>query len=139
MYKLTVTPRFGDADGLRHVNNNVLGAWFELGRNDIFKFFSPELKLDYEHWKLIMVHTDYDFLAQIYLNSDVEIRTYILKVGNSSFTVGHEAWQDGVLKAKGRAIIVHFDFIEQESKRIPDDIRAKLEEHLMSEEDIGKN
>lgn len=35
MFKIKVTPRFGDTDALRHVNNNVLGDWFELGRNDL--------------------------------------------------------------------------------------------------------
>ncbi|KUK74851.1 MAG: Thioesterase, partial [Methanobacterium sp. 42_16] len=33
MYTISVTPRFGDADGLRHINNIVLAEWFELARN----------------------------------------------------------------------------------------------------------
>lgn len=131
-------PRFGDVDGLRHVNNTALANWFELGRNDIFKFFTPDLDLSYEKWKLIMLRTEFDFVDQIFYCDDIEIRTYVLKIGNSSFTLGHEAWQDNTLKVKGKAIIVHYDFIEQESKRIPDDIRLKLEEHVIAEEDIGK-
>lgn len=138
MFKVTVTPRFGDLDGLRHVNNNVVGIWFELGRNDFFRFFTPDLSLDYENWKLIMVRTEYDFTGQIYYDGDVEIKSYILRVGNSSFTTGHEAWQCGELKAKGKSVIVHYDFIKQESKPIPEDIKAKLREHLINEEDIGK-
>lgn len=138
MFKVNVTPRFGDIDGLRHVNNNVLGVWFEIGRNDIFRFFTPDLSLTYEDWKLILVHSDYDYLGQMFFDGDVEIRTYITKIGNSSFTIGHEAWQNEELKAKGSVVIVHFDFIEQKSMTIPDDIRKKLEEHLIAEEDIGK-
>lgn len=138
MFKIKVMPRFGDVDGLRHVNNTALANWFELGRNDIFKFFTPDLDLSYEKWKLIMLRTEFDFVDQIFYCDDIEIRTYVLKIGNSSFTLGHEAWQDNTLKVKGKAIIVHYDFIEQESKRIPDDIRLKLEEHVIAEEDIGK-
>ncbi|MDO5849208.1 MAG: thioesterase family protein [Methanobrevibacter sp.] len=138
MFKISMTPRFGDIDGLRHVNNNVLGVWFETGRNDIFRFFTPNLSLDYEDWKLILVRTEYDYLGQMFFDGDVEIRTYITKIGNSSFTIGHEAWQDNELKAKGLAVLVHFDFIEQKSVPIPDDIRTKLEEHLIDEADIGK-
>lgn len=138
MFKISITPRFGDIDGLRHVNNNVLGIWFEKGRNDIFRFFTPDLSLSYDDWKLIMVRTEYDFVGQIYYNADVEIRTYVLKIGNSSFTIGHEAWQCGELKVKGQAVLVHFNFNEQKSVRIPDDIREKLSQHLINEEDIGK-
>lgn len=138
MFKINVVPRFGDVDGLKHVNNNVVGIWFELGRNDIFRFFTPDLNLDYENWKLIMVRTEYDFIGQMFYDGDVEIRTYILKVGNSSFTTGHEAWQGGELKTKGQAVIVHYDFIEQKSKPIPKEIKEKLNKHLISYEDIGK-
>ncbi len=133
MFKITVTPRFGDIDGLRHVNNTVLAVWFEKGRNPIFRLFTPDLDLSYEKWKLILVRTEFDFLAQMYYGSDVEIRSYITHIGNSSFTIGHEAWQDGELKARGRAVLVHYDFIEQKKKPIPPEIRAQLEEHLVEE------
>jgi len=139
MFRITVTPQFGDVDGLKHVNNNVVGNWFELGRNPIFRFFTPDLNLSYETWKLIMVRTEADFVGQIYYGEDVEIRTYILHIGNTSFTTGHEAWQNGELKAKGKSVVVNFDFIKQEKQPIPDDIRKKLEEHLIKEEDIGKD
>ncbi|MDI9618392.1 thioesterase family protein [Methanothermobacter sp.] len=134
MFRITVTPRFGDIDGLRHVNNTVLAVWFEKGRNPIFRMFTPDLDLSYEKWKLILVRTEFDFLAQMYYGSDVEIRSYITHIGNSSFTIGHEAWQDGELKAKGKAVLVHYDFIEQRKKPIPPDIRSKLEEHLVEED-----
>jgi acyl-CoA thioester hydrolase len=60
-----------------------------------------------EKWKLILVRNEIDFSGQIRYGRDVEIRTYILKIENSSFTVGNEVWQDGVIKAKGISIIVH--------------------------------
>jgi acyl-CoA thioester hydrolase len=130
MFKIIITPKFGDVDALKHITNTVLADWFETGRNDIFKFFTPDFDLTYEKWKLIMARTTYDFIEQMYLGKNVEIRTFILKIGNSSFTIGHEAWQDGRLKVKGDAVCVHFDFIEQKSKPIPKDIREKLEEHI---------
>ncbi len=134
MFIETVTPRFGDADGLRHINNIALVEWFEVGRNPIFRMFTPDLDLSYENWKLILVRTEFDYLGQMYYGRDVEIRNYITHIGNSSFTIGHEAWQDGELKAKGKAVLVHFDFIDQKSIPIPDSIRAQLEEHLLIEE-----
>jgi len=134
MFIETVTPRFGDSDGLRHINNIALVEWFEVGRNPIFRMFTPDLDLSYEKWKLILVRTEFDYIGQMFYGRDVEIRNYITHIGNSSFTIGHEAWQDGELKAKGKAILVHFDFINQKSMPIPDPIKAQLEEHLIIEE-----
>jgi len=134
MFTEKVTPRFGDADGLRHINNIALVEWFEVGRNPIFRMFTPDLDLSYENWKLILVRTEFDYMGQMYYGKEVEIRSYITDIGNSSFTIGHEAWQDGELKAKGKAILVHFDFINQKSVPIPDLIRAQLQEHLILED-----
>ncbi len=134
MFVETVTPRFGDTDGLRHINNIALVEWFEVGRNPIFRMFTPDLDLSYEKWKLILVRTEFDYLGQMFYGKDVEIRNYITHIGNSSFTIGHEAWQEGKLKAKGKAVLVHFDFINQKAMPIPESIRAQLHEHLIIEE-----
>ncbi|MFW5987482.1 MAG: acyl-CoA thioesterase [Methanohalophilus sp.] len=134
MFTLTVTPRFGDIDGLRHVNNTVIPEWFEMGRNPIFRIFTPDLDLTPEKWRLIMARTEFDFLGEMYFDGDVEIRTYIARLGNSSFTIGHEAWQRGEIKAKGKAVIVHYDFMEKKSVPIPPEIRTRLEEHLIEEQ-----
>jgi acyl-CoA thioester hydrolase len=74
----------------------------------------------------------------MYYGGDVEIRSYITHIGNSSFTIGHEAWQDEELKAKGKAVLVHYDFINQVPLVIPDETRAELEANFVKEEDIGK-
>ena len=133
MFIEKVTPRFGDADGLRHINNIALVEWFEVGRNPIFRMFTPDLDLSYENWKLILVRTEFDYIGQMLYGEDVEIRSFITKIGNSSFIIGHEAWQEGKLKAKGKAVLVYFDFINQKSMPITSEIRAKLEDHLIIE------
>ena len=107
MFTEKVTPRFGDADGLRHINNTALEEWFE-----------------------------FDYIGQMYYGIDVEIKSYITHIGNSSFTIGHEAWQDGELKAKGKAVLVHFDFLNQRSMPIPELIKAQLQEHLILEDNV---
>lgn len=38
MYLYDITPRFGDIDGLRHVNNTVIPGWFEQARNQIYRY-----------------------------------------------------------------------------------------------------
>jgi acyl-CoA thioester hydrolase len=138
MFSITVSPRFGDIDGLGHINNTVLPVWFEIGRNSIFRLFSPELDLSPDVWHLILVRTEFDFLRQMYFRSDVEIRTFIAKIGNSSFTVGHEAWQEGELKVKGQTVLVYYDFKLQKAMPIPDSIREILKVHLFPAMDTAE-
>ena len=128
MFSKTVTPRFGDVDGLRHINNTMLPVWFELGREPLFRYFNPGMSL--ENWNLIMAHIDVDFVVPMALGADIEIRTTVSKIGRTSFTVHQEAWQSGSLCAKGSAVVVHYDFANKKSLPIPHDIRALLEEHL---------
>jgi acyl-CoA thioester hydrolase len=130
MFTTIVTPRFGDIDGLGHINNVVLASWFELARNPLFRFFEPDLNITHETWPLIMAHTEYDFTDQLFLRYDVEIRTFIDKIGNKSFTVGHEAWQDGRLCTKGKAVVVHYDFLAGQTTPLPEDKKRLLAEHL---------
>ena len=134
MFKTTVTPRFGDIDGLQHANNIAIAIWFEQARNPIFRFFTPDLKLDYESWKLIMARAEYDYVGEMFYGEDVEIHTYITRIGNSSFTIGQEAWQNGKMGAKGETVIVHYDFLEKRSKSISDPIKELLKEHLREKE-----
>ena len=131
MFSITVTPRFGDIDFLGHVNNTVPAFWFELARNDVIRLFDPELELIKESFPLIMVHSDYDFINQVFLKYPVEIKTWISKIGTKSFTVYHEAWQQDRLCVKGNAVIVYYNFVTKLSQPIPEDKRKLLEHHSL--------
>ena len=130
MFKSIIDVSSRDTDSLGHVNNTSLPLWFETSRNPVYKIFNPTMELNPEIWNLIMVHTEFDYLDQIYYGLEVEIRTYIEKIGNTSFTVYQEAWQKGKLRGTGRAILVDFDFNKQEKVEIPEGIKKELQKHL---------
>lgn len=130
MYKFTVTPKFGDFDGLGHVNNTVIPGWFEEARNEIYGYFNPDFS--FKKWNLILARFEVDFVSQIFYNGHVEISTCVSHIGNSSFEVYQEAWQNGKLCSKGKTVLVHFNFKQQKSERIPGTVRTKLEVHLES-------
>ena len=132
MFTTTVSPRFGDMDLLGHINNTVIAAWFEFARNPLIRIFDPGLELKRESFPLTIAHTDYDFLDQIYFQNDVEIRTWIKKIGNKSFTAYHEAWQKERLCVRGSAVMVHFDFISGKTTSIPEDRKKLLAEHMLN-------
>jgi len=132
MFTTIVNPRFGDMDVLGHINNTVPVIWFELARNPLITLFDPELKLDKKTFCLIMAHTDYDYVGQLYYRYEVEIRSWITRIGTKSFTVHQEAWQQGKLRVKGSAVLVHYDFNIEKSTPIPEDKKKLLAEHMLT-------
>ncbi len=131
MFTTTITPRFGDVDALGHINNTVLPVWFETARNPFFRIFQPDLKIDKKTWSLILAHIDFDFLQELTIECDVEIRSSVSRVGSKSFTTLHEAWQNGKLCVRGEAVLVHYDFNIKQTTPIPEHIKAQLSEHLV--------
>lgn len=128
MFVEDYTVRFYETDGLGHVGNTVLVGWFEAARIPIFKIFVPDLIL--EDWPLILANYKVDFVQQIYLQSPVQIKTWISRIGGSSFDVYQECWQNNELKAKGTTTLVHFEYVSKKSRKIPDDIRTTLASHM---------
>ena len=129
MYEITITPGVHNTDGLGHINNGVLTDWFETARTPIYKIFTPTLEFSHDKWKLIMVHSEYDFLNQIFFDKDVEIKTYIKKIGNTSCTVYHELFQNNIKCASGSVVLVYYDYINNKSLKITDDIKDQLKNH----------
>lgn len=127
MFTSHVQPRFSETDALGHINNRALSVWFEEARTPIFRIFNPELS--YKFWNLILARVEVDFVRQIFHGREVEIRTGIQKIGNTSCVVAHEAFQDGQLVSKCLAILIHFDYQTQKAAPIPDDIRLVLSKH----------
>jgi len=70
-----------------------------------------------------------DFVAQSYWHLPVEVRSGVGKIGNSSFHVIQEAWQDGKQIARGHAVMIHFDYETGKAVPIPEEIRKQLAEH----------
>ena len=118
-------PRVSETDGVGHINNVFVPIWFEAGRREIFRIFSP--KLDFVNWRLALVKVTVEYVDQLYLAEIVEIRTGIEKIGTSSFTIREEIHQTDRLCARGEAIYVNYNFQENKSEAISNEIRNKLQ------------
>ncbi|AZQ85870.1 acyl-CoA thioesterase [Colwellia sp. Arc7-635] len=132
MFSEVITPRFCDTDALGHINNTMLPIWFEGAREPVFKIFMPELNL--AQWRLILAKIDVNFHAQIFYGKAVELRTYIGRIGGSSFDVYQELWQNDIKCASGTSVMVNFCYENQSSLKIPADVRCEMEKHLYSAE-----
>ncbi|MDM4772019.1 thioesterase family protein [Solimonas sp. SE-A11] len=128
MFTLTVTPRFYETDAFRHINNTVMTGWFETAREPVLRIFSPQFPV--QGLTLILARIEVDFVAQTHYGAEVTIRTSIEKIGGKSFTVLHEAWQKDHVVARGKAVMVAFDFDAQQSVAVPEAQRVELQKHL---------
>jgi acyl-CoA thioester hydrolase len=130
MFKEIIQPRFNETDALGHINNTVLTHWFEGARDPIFKLFTPDL--DPKAWRLILASISVQFKAELFYGLPVELRTAISMVGNSSFEVQQEAWQQGQCCALGKAVLVQYDFAAKQKMLLSDEQKASLNAHLVS-------
>ncbi|MEI6633033.1 MAG: thioesterase family protein [Chlamydiota bacterium] len=128
MYTKTIEPRFGDADGMGHITNTALPLWFERARNPLYRIFNPGL--DLKKWNLVMARLEVEYKGELFYGRDVEVRSFVSRIGKSSFDVAQEAWQDGSLRATGKVVLVHVDLAHKRPAPLPPSIRRELEKHL---------
>ena len=129
MFTESIKVRFCETDALKHVSNTALAGWFESAREPIFKLFIPDL--DVSRWPLILARYSIDFKAQLYYGQGVEVRTEVARIGNSSFELRQQIWQNHELCAEGLCTMVHFDHQSQKSVAIPATVKTALSEHLV--------
>ncbi len=120
----TIVPRVSETDAAGHINNVFVPIWFEAGRREIFRVLTPDLS--FGDWRAILVNMNVDYEDQIYFHESVEVRTWVDRIGNKSFTVGEELWQGGRRCARGTAVYVNFNFATQGSEALSESVIAQL-------------
>ena len=130
MFSTSIHPRFSDTDALGHINNTVIPVWFLEAREPVLRLFSPTL--DIQSAALAVVRIEIDYLAETRFGSDVEIRTLVARLGNSSLQLAQEVWQDDRLTARGLATLVNFDPQARRATAIPEAVREALSGHMQT-------
>ncbi|GGI86626.1 thioesterase [Shewanella hanedai] len=123
-FNLEIQPRFNETDGLGHINNTVIPVWFEAAREPIFEIFNPSL--DLTKWNLIVAGFTIAYTSPTNYGKPVLVKTWISRVGNSSFEVAQESWQQGKKTAEAKTTLVHYDYTIDKSQAISDDVKAQL-------------
>ncbi|WP_413401107.1 acyl-CoA thioesterase [Pseudoalteromonas sp. KJ71-7] len=130
MFTEKVMPRFSETDALGHINNTVLPVWFEAARVPIFKFFTPDLNP--HNWKLIIAKVEVSFVGELFYAHEVTINSSIEQIGNSSFVIRQEAWQQDKCCAIGKTVMVRYDFASKTKQMLSADEKAALTQHFVA-------
>ena len=128
MFVTRIRPRVSETDGVGHIGNTAVPVWLEAGREEIFRLFTPDLS--FRNWRMVIVNMNIDFLHEMFLGQDVEVRTWVKKIGNTSLQLAEEIHQGGKLCVRGECTYINFNLATRKAEPIPPHIREKLAEHL---------
>lgn len=129
-HELDVRVRFCETDMAGHVNNTSYFIYLEEARGKFFRDIFPEHLNSVG--RFILASTKCDYVSQGYFGQQLTIQSWITNIGNKSFRFHHNIHvkDTGELIAEAEATIVHFNYEEQKSEPIPEELRAILEAHL---------
>lgn len=124
--------RFCETDAAGHVSNTSYFCYLEEARTKFFTEIHYGFEQAGEENSFILARTECDFIAQAYAAQTLTIKSKVEHMGKKSFTLLHEIYEKGTdtLIARGRAVIVCFNFIEQRSVEIFPALRETLQEYL---------
>lgn len=130
MFNKTFIPRISEENGTGHIRSDVITVWLQEGSIEIFRMFNPDLQGEPQ---LIMANINVDFINEILLGNNAEVETWVKSIGNSSFVLQQNVYQNQRLCAKGLVTFVHLNYSTHKSESVPQAIRLMLEEHLIKE------
>ena len=128
VHQMCIPIRWGDMDGMNHVNNTIYFRFLEIARIDWARSIGcqPNPQGD----GIVIVNAFCNFFRQLEYPGDVLVKMYVSDPGRSSF----ESWgtmerpeEPGVIYASGGATTVWVNFPTQKSMPLPDWVRRRLE------------
>lgn len=123
--------RYCETDAGGHVSNTSYFLYMEEGRTRFFDQIGMGSRAR-KDINFVVAHTECDFIAQAYASETLSVSTAISAIGNKSFSMVHTIRhaETGALIAKGCAVVVCFNFQQQQSVQIPPDMRGRLEHYF---------
>lgn len=122
--------RFRDTDMLGHVNNAVFLSWMELGRMAYTEAVLPDI--DWSRTGFILAHVSIDYVEPVFLNDKVRVYIRCSRIGSKSLDLDILITKTDAKgerpTAKGKNVIVAFDYKANLSVAIPDDWRKRVGE-----------
>lgn len=112
--------RFCDTDMIGHINNVTFAAFAESGRVDLFNAY------EFHASGLILAHLSIDFKAQVKLEDEVCIVSWIESLGSSSMQVRQELLANSEVAATTEAVVVYFDYDTNQPARVPEELRDRI-------------
>ncbi len=121
---------WGDQDSFGHVNNTLYFRWFESARLEYLARIGLSASKAAASVGPILAAINCNFRRQLKFPDHVQIGARITRMGSKSLTMVHSIYSEaaGAIAADGESTLVAFNYPEQRSCPIPDEIRAAIDE-----------
>ncbi|GAB6143089.1 acyl-CoA thioesterase [Desulfocicer niacini] len=131
MFYTQIHPDSGDLSGAGHVRFSVFPLWFEKGFEGIYKIVNGTDKK--KKGAVIVARLEVNYLAEVYDQSPLTIKTGVARLGKASFTLEQQLIQNEKTVAVAQVTMVNFDYSIKKSISLPDDVRMALGEHSVTD------
>lgn len=122
--------RFQDIDRLDHVNNVALAAYAESGRVEFLESLAPDMLYQRGAPFWVIAQLNIRFLAQSRFPGNVRIGTCVLRIGNTSVTLGQGMFHGDTCIATAESVVVLVDPETGRGHTLPGKVRSALAVHL---------
>ncbi|MGD9505881.1 MAG: acyl-CoA thioesterase [Syntrophobacteraceae bacterium] len=132
-FEIKMHTRFRDMDAMGHVNNSVYFTYFEEGRK--YLYFDLFGTLDPAAFTFIVAHVGCDYLKSIRLDNEVTLRIWVENIGRKSFSLAYrliDGSNNEIVYAKGESVQVCYDYGENVSVDVSEELREKLSKYSIS-------
>lgn len=123
-YTFPVEVRFGDIDGMGHVNNAVFATYYEIGRTRYYRDVVGAR--DLESIDFILARLEIDFVEPILLEDVVSLGLRVSSIGSTSFGFEYLLTRNGRVAGRGRSVQVFYDYATRGKKPVPGSFVAKV-------------
>ena len=128
-HRLEIQTRFGDTDALGHINHASYATYAETARLVFFRSLGaldPRMVRDSRS----SPHGG-DYRRQASYFDRVHVDTRVAAIGRKSMTLAQQIYANDALAAEVKAVMVAFDYARQETREVPDGLRAELSGYLV--------
>lgn len=127
---LTLPILWGNQDAFGHVNNVVYFRWCESARVAYLNDTGLQDLMSKAKLGPILASIKCDYLRQLNFPDTVRIGARVTRIGNKSVSMEHAIYSDALqaVAAKADSVVVLFDYVQQKSCEIPNDVRQLIEQ-----------
>jgi acyl-CoA thioester hydrolase len=128
--RVPILARYADVDPLWHINNVALAQYFEEARVASIKQMFGNARIPTPAGeRVLLAHQSVHYLQEAGYPGTLEAGIGVLRIGNSSWTLGMGIFQSGRCVSISDAVLVYADV--DGPVRVPDQYRSRLEAWLL--------
>lgn len=126
---ITLPIQWGDMDSIGHVNNTIYFRYAESGRIAYFRAIEATgTGGEFDGSGPILADIQCSFIGQLRYPATIDIGTRTSRIGTKSFELQAGIFVQGedTPAATSRGVVVWFDYENQRTAPIPDDLRQRI-------------